>query len=297
MHRPWISSLLTKCVVLLTIYHPCSVSASTARSDLCGISLNTSDFPGVGKFSSIEAAWTVPGVFHQEGPFGQYVSNNISLCSGNDCSIRLFAGTKTWHRTGQPDNTTLAVVELEPLFRNFHVPSFLDVQLNSSDIIWARLEVVSSTAAKVTFSKFLNSNADETVNIDIGIDHKDGHAVLNVGAQQNGMSYSKTLMPRDNKTATVAFCGDSAWWYLNDPDDPYRKADISNSIARFSPVLMGGHKLGTTRGKQFPAGLPLSGQAYVWDLVSADGKEVLCKVRGFVDTGMTLLQTPTPLGV
>ncbi|KAJ4285994.1 hypothetical protein N0V88_008181 [Collariella sp. IMI 366227] len=191
----------------------------------------------------------------QEGRFGQYVSNNIALCCGNDCSARLFAGTKTWVRGSTPngpDHTAVAVIMFEPLFQYFRIPSFMDIRFNSSNIVQTRLEVVSPTTAKVTFSKLLNSTSSETVSIDITIDQDNGHAVLHYTVTQNGKAYEETVLPWNNATKSASFCGDSAWWYLNDPDDPFHDAEMHNAIAPFSPVLMGGPQVGHDPGEAIP---------------------------------------------
>ena len=96
-----------------------------------------------------------------------------------------------------------------------------------------------------------------------------------------------------------SFCGDSGWWYQSDTQDPWDSNRRSLLPAPFSPVLIEDHGLGTTQGKWFPADLPLSGLARFWNLARDYGvnNEEVCQVKGFVDTGMTVLRSPQIWGI
>lgn len=126
-----------------------------------------------------------------------------------------------------------------------------------------------------------------------------GETILNVTSTGNGdkqKSNIYNLRYEKHAKATPVFCGDSAWWFATDTFDlDPMITDISKARpSRFTPLLMGRHGLKTTNDKWFPADFPLGGVARVWDMVRnyGQGDEVLCKVRGFIETGMTLLHPP-----
>lgn len=112
------------------------------------------------------------------------------------------------------------------------------------------------------------------------------------------ISYSmKSVLP---DAAEPSLCGDSAWWYLADNAGPLSEDGSQRGrLSRFSPVLVGGHGLQTTNNRSFPADLPLSGMARLWNMVRTIGgrTEELCNARGFIDTGMTVLHAPHAWGM
>ncbi len=140
-----------------------------------------------------------------------------------------------------------------------------------------------------------------TLTAELSLEHRDNKLVLSVMSQSPGKAIDEALHPkdRDQNIPMPSLCGDSGWWYQSDTQDPWDSNRRSLLPAPFSPVLIEDHGLGTTQGKSFPANLPLSGQARFYDLVRDYGvnSEEVCQVRGFVDTGMTLLRSPQIWGI
>ncbi|KAG7284487.1 hypothetical protein NEMBOFW57_010862 [Staphylotrichum longicolle] len=140
---------------------------------------------------------------------------------------------------------------------------------------------------------------NETTVTQVNITERDGKTVLvfHTDGEGGGITweYETTNELRNPNGPQPSFCGDSAWWYLSDNSDPWD--DVTPrplTPAWFSPIIIEDHGLVTTHGKSFPADLPLSGQARFWNLARevAGKAQDVCLVKGFVDTGMTLLRSP-----
>jgi hypothetical protein len=98
---------------------------------------------------------------------------------------------------------------------------------------------------------------------------------------------------------TPAFCGDSAWWYVSDKFDPGEKGDRPERLPRFSPVLIANHGLEAKNEHgtiHWPANLIWSNEARFWNMVRDEGgkTEEMCRIRGFIDSGMTMVQSSNP---
>lgn len=109
----------------------------------------------------------------------------------------------------------------------------------------------------------------------------------------------QTQAPRYKNSSTPSLCGDSAWWFVSDGFDPGENTYRPEPLPRFSPILITGHSLQTSQGSSFPKELPLSGLAQFWNMVCdhENSTEELCTVRGFVDTGMTMVHAPNSWGI
>ncbi|KAL2163845.1 hypothetical protein VTH06DRAFT_5904 [Thermothelomyces fergusii] len=294
-----------------------TAQANKSRKDLCGVSMHTSDLgPEAGNFSVIDAAWRVPEVISESGDEdgsggrAPYVSQGVALCCGNDCSTRLAAGAWASPREPGRDGSASAMFQLSPVFSPILIPAVHRFELNSSDVLWTRIEILGPSYAQITFSKFESTTSNTTIRVDLRVAVRDGGTVLRVATRGNGAELEFDYAARYRDAERPALCGHSAWWFVSDSFDPGRRdADRPRPLARFSPVLVAGHGLridaastaaAAGRDRPFPAHLPLSGMARFWDMVrtAPDGRtEVLCNTRGFVDTGMTLLQSPHPWGV
>jgi hypothetical protein len=158
-----------------------------------------------------------------------------------------------------------------------------------------------------TYTKDLTPTVNETLKLTIDAVHGDnGAPILNVTTFFNDEYESRMIYDvRSPEYArqTPTFCGHSAWWFASDNFG----LDESHTILRggfrfpsqFPPLLIGKHRLQTEQKKWFPHNFPLGGATRHWDMVrdsSHDGKgeHVACKVRGFLDTGMTLLYSQHP---
>jgi len=149
------------------------------------------------------------------------------------------------------------------------------------------------------YTKFVSPTKNHTASADVTIAQQNGTMALSfhIDGVGDGVTWEDTFStelktPNDSQPS---FCGDSAWWYLSDSIDPWDKSNARPlTPARFSPLLIEDHSLGTTHGKSFPADLPLSGQARFWNLArEVSGKtQDVCQVKSFVDTGATLLRSP-----
>ncbi|KAL2179628.1 uncharacterized protein P884DRAFT_194745 [Thermothelomyces heterothallicus CBS 202.75] len=320
MHRPRILGRTIKLIAplaLLAVAGLPPAQANKNRKDLCGVSMHTSDLgPEVGNFSVIDAAWGVPEVIaeveDEDGSGGRapYVSQGVALCCGDDCSTRLAAGAWASPREPGRSSSASAMFQLSPVFTPVLIPAVHQFELNSSDVLWTRVEIRGPSDAQITFSKFESAISNTTISVDLRVAVEDGGTVLRIATRGNGAELEFDYAARYRDAERPALCGDSAWWFVSDSFDPGQDTDRPLPLARFSPVLVAGHGLrastsatseeGDRHDRSFPADLPLSGLARFWDMVRAgpEGQtEVLCNTRGFVDTGMTLLQSPHPWGV
>ncbi|KAK4150458.1 hypothetical protein C8A00DRAFT_18018 [Chaetomidium leptoderma] len=303
MHRLGLLGRTVKLLLLATISNPLAVHGNINREDLCGLSVNASEFPGIGKFSSIEGIWTIPKMIprgDETSSQSSYISSGVSLCCGEDCSTRLSAGFLAWDPDPGELYTASPMIQITPQFDTRGIYN-TRLHLNASDTLWTRLEIRSPTLASITFTKLETSTSNITVTVDIDVGQKNGVLDMKIYRDEDKAPSNWSFPIRFGNLTAPSLCGDSAWWYLSDEYDLSDWIERVNPLARFTPVLISGHGLGTTEGKSFPADLPLSGQAQFWDMVRGGdgqtGEMQLCKVRGFVDTGMTLLQSPQPWGV
>lgn len=134
------------------------------------------------------------------------------------------------------------------------------------------------------------AKGEPTLNATGTIDGKPGeHTVYGLGVNQG------------KNTAPPTLCGDSAWWFAADTYglEPGSPKAPNDKPTRFTPLLFGQHGLKTTTNRWFPTDFPLGGAARVWDMVNdyGRGEEVMCKVRGFVETGMTMMHSPHGWGI
>ncbi|AEO67510.1 uncharacterized protein THITE_2032272, partial [Thermothielavioides terrestris NRRL 8126] len=279
--------------------------AAQNRKDLCGLSIHTADFPGVGNFSAIEATWTIPGVRPRPDISGMnppYVFYGVSLCCGENCSSRVSAGMMAapwaWNETGY-SFTAIPIYQLSPDFPQRQVPQEHNFYFNSSDTLWTRLTIESPTRAHITFSKFITDDTNLTVTADIDIGNDGEQPLANVVTRGNGVEVHDPISSRWRNISVAPLCGESAWWFVSDKFDPGEDTERWDPLPRFSPILIAGHGLETTQGKSFPRDLPLSGQARFWTMVrdEAGRTEELCTVKGFVDTGMTMVHAPNAWGI
>ncbi|GAB1316940.1 hypothetical protein MFIFM68171_07150 [Madurella fahalii] len=172
--------------------------------------------------------------------------------------------------------------------------------LNATDTLVLRIERLGPTHAEITYTRYQSPTYNQTLCISLEIAKgSKGETVLNVVTSRNGddpLNITWNLRREEYATATPTFCGDSAWWFATDTFDLDPRATDNSRAApsRFTPLLIGRHGLKTTNEKWFPADFLLGGVARVWDMVRnhGQGDEVVCKVRGFIETGMTLLYPP-----
>ncbi|KAK4098541.1 hypothetical protein N658DRAFT_220872 [Parathielavia hyrcaniae] len=311
MHLPRIVNKALGLLVLLAACGPTLVSANKDRSDLCGFSMFTSDFDGIGNFSAIEASWTIPDVASISNgkdaePQLQWVRHGVSLCCGNDCSTRLTAGMSAMSRDGRT-HTAEPVFQLTPGYTPFFLLPAHRFELNASDTFWTRLELLSPRAARITFTKSEGPNSNSSVIVGLGTEEKYGQPTLTLETTQSGHTFKTPLImpPRvDNSPPTPLLCGDSAWWALtgdfNANMEPNRQRLYV--LPHFSPVLIGNQRLETRSSDskwRFPADLALSGLPRFWNMVwDTNGQtKTLCKPRILADSGMTLLHAPHEWGV
>ncbi|KAL2171349.1 hypothetical protein VTG60DRAFT_2991 [Thermothelomyces hinnuleus] len=295
MHRPRILGRTINLIAPLALLAAAGLptaQANKSRKDLCGVSMHTSDLgPEVAEVEDEDGS----------GGRAPYVSQGVALCCGDDCSTRLAAGAWASPREPGRSSTASAMFQLSPVFTPVLIPAVHQFELNSSDVLWTRVEIHGPSDAQIA-----TSNTTISVNLRVAV--KDGGTVLRVATHGNGAELEFDYAARYRDAERPGLCGDSAWWFVSDSFDPGQDTDRPLPLARFSPVLVAGHGLrastttaeGQGNDKSFPADLPLSSMARFWDMVRAapNGQtEVLCNTRGFVDTGMTLLQSPHPWGV
>ncbi|KAL2194234.1 hypothetical protein P885DRAFT_43372 [Corynascus similis CBS 632.67] len=305
MQRPQMLGKTMMRFLFLAVSSLLTVQANKGRRDLCGVSVHASDIPDIGNFSVIDATWRVPDVVPERDEFDRrapYISQGVALCCGDDCSTRLAAGTWASPRDSGHSSSASAMFQLSPVFGPFLIPAAHHFEFNSSDVLRTRVEILEADKAQLTFSKFQNATSHTIITVDLGIRaEKDGTPILNIATRGNGRNLHFAYSPRYPDAAEKpVFCGDSAWWYVSDNFDPGDEMQRRRRpLADFSPVLMASHGLRTVAGRRFPADLPLSGLARFWNMVrdGNGGSEVLCTARGFVDTGMTMLQARHPWGV
>ncbi|KAK4118944.1 hypothetical protein N657DRAFT_711246 [Parathielavia appendiculata] len=304
MSRLRIVDKALRLLILLTGCSPMAVFANRDRMDACGLSMQSSDFPDIDSFSSIEATFTIPDVApggKESEPEAPYVLAGVALCCDNDCSTRLFAGLWAYDGKGARQGYTAEpVFQLSPQFSWAPLSNAYHFGLNSSDIFRTRIEVLSPTRAQLTFAKFESSKSNLTVTVDVSIDEEKGWPILSTTSRGNGAEDRHKFDAKDNGSSrTPKLCGDSAWWFLSDNFDPGQNIERPGALRRFSPVLVGNHQLQTTDGKSFPADLGLSGQPRFWNMVrTSNGQNrTLCVARMLADSGMTLLHSPHDWGV
>ncbi|KAH6649330.1 hypothetical protein F5144DRAFT_634547 [Chaetomium tenue] len=303
MHQLQIFKHAAGLFLLLAIYSLPGALGNKNRKDLCGVSMHTSNIPGVGNFSAIDATWRVPEVAGRPGDNPNsftwpHVKHGVALCCGDDCSTKLSASILVSAPDPGRGYMASAMFELSPAFPTLVIPEAHNFYINSSDVIWMRAEILDSHTAQLTFSKFVDNNSNITVSVNLGIGTQDGKTILNVTTRSNEQNRQYTQPLRGNHE-TPEFCGDSAWWWFTDYSADGDKAGNQKACSRFAPVLVAGQGLQTTEKKVFPADLALSGLARFWNMVrdTADGPELLCSTKSFVDTGMTMFYPPHPWGV
>ena len=145
-------------------------------------------------------------------------------------------------------------------------------------------------------SKFESPTSNKTVivDLDVGTSDSKGRTYLIITHIEG-----KNVQFASKVDQQPVLCGDSAWWYLTDTFSTAGARSDGSSRVSFSPALVGRHGLQTANGKSFPADLPLSGMARLWDMVRGTGgrTDELCNAKGFVDSGMTMFHAPHAWGV
>ncbi|KAK4235082.1 hypothetical protein C8A03DRAFT_18123 [Achaetomium macrosporum] len=312
MHRPWILNQLLS-FVLLALVCPFPAQGTKTRKDLCGVSMHARDFPDRGSFSAVEATFTVPqvaydpiydpavtGKHHQNASYFPYVNNCVALCCGDDCSTRLSAGVQAFSLAGVDSFTASIVFQIGPVFAPETIRDER-FQFNSSDTVWVRLEILQPQLARITFTKFQQSDStNHTIRVEIGIAQSpEGDPIASISTSGLGQQDKPWLSRGEQGVPTPSLCGDSAWWYVSDMFDAGESAERPERLPRFSPVLIANHGLEASNGQgtiSWPSNLVWSGEARFWNMVRDEGgkTEELCRIRGFVDSGMTLVQSSNP---
>lgn len=163
---------------------------------------------------------------------------------------------------------------------------------------WLVHEKLTTVLGARTFHKFESPTSNISVTVDLSIGTVNGKTVLSITSSGNGKTTQFKLSRDDQNLEKPVLCGDSAWWFLSDSYSPGERILRPHPLARFSPVLAGNYGLRTTDDRWFMTDLPLSGMVRFWNMVRDIGgrTEVLCNVRGFVDSGMTLFHSPRTWG-
>lgn len=125
----WSSTALTA-LGLLLLTSP--AQANKQRTDLCGMSMHASDIPNIGSFKEVQGTWIVPeGLerFDDREDDAPGLTQSVGLCCGDDCSLRLSAGSLSfpredlegWGYTAEP------WFQLSPAFGAIRWPQDLDL--------------------------------------------------------------------------------------------------------------------------------------------------------------------------
>ncbi|KAK4140731.1 uncharacterized protein C8A04DRAFT_14651 [Dichotomopilus funicola] len=331
----WSSTTLTV-LGLFLIASP--AQANKNRTDLCGMSMHASDMPNIGSFAAVQGTWVIPeGLQRYEDSERDApgVSQSVALCCGDDCSLRLAAGTLSYPREDHEKlgyYTAEPWFQLSPAFPAIQWPADMDLTFNTSAVIRSNVQILGPSKAKIIFSHYLGEGSGLQIRADIEISMNSIN-IPEMHVNYTG-SHGQGTFKRVGKMKDIPqpeLCGDSAWWFVSDRYDVGPETDPTmerkqrpDALGRFTPVLISNPRLWSTGngqsdpheglleenpglGRMFPAYLPFSGLARFWDMVRHPGvdedgnkddtvTEVMCRTRAFLDDDMIMMHAPYAWG-